>query len=95
MLRGLCLFLPNSKGNPWMPIKAREALREGEAGLPMGQSKQRADLGESLIIRDYLWHPHPRAVLLGPLESLQDCSLGINRLHCRLLEETEGGGWCA
>lgn len=42
-----------------MPIKAQEALREREAGPPMGQSKQRADVGESLVISDHLQHAHP------------------------------------
>lgn len=53
-----------------MLIKAQEALREREAGLPMGQLKQRADVGESLAISDPLWHPHPGAVLQGHRESL-------------------------
>lgn len=38
--------------------------------------------------------PHPRAVLLGHQESLQICSLGTSRLHCRPLEETKGGRSC-
>lgn len=74
-----------------MLIKAQEALREREAGLPMGQLKQRADVGESLAISDPLWHPHPGAVLQGHRESLLTAPPGSGRLHCRPLEETEGG----